>query len=148
MSSAIHTLKLLLLQTQLDTYPEILKPLQLFGYFVAFIYAPSWFRAPVATEAAVIDLELYKRLLSLRKNEVFRDACIAAISALRRHLWYLTEELIPFVLCCGNLQDHIKQNLAAKIFRVYQQCFKVTMSRKKASFSSNIRRYKTRKLGW
>ena len=59
---------------------------------------------------------------------MFRDVCIAAISALRRHLWYLTEELIPFALCSGDLQDHIKQNLAAKIFRVYQQYFKVTMS--------------------
>ena len=98
------------------------------------IYAPSWFRAPVATDAAVIDLELYKRLLSLRKNEVFRNVCIAAISALRRHLWYLTEELIPFALCSGDLQDHIKQNLAAKIFRVYQQYFKVTMSPQKPVF--------------
>ena len=89
---------MLLLQTQLDIDPEILKPLELFGYFVAVIYAPSWFRAPVATEAVVIDLELYKRLLSLRKNEVLRDVSIAAISALRRHLWYLTEKLIPFVL--------------------------------------------------
>ena len=59
---------MLLLQTQLVMDPKIFKPLELFGYFVAIIYAPSWFRAPVATEAAVIDLELYKRLLSLRKK--------------------------------------------------------------------------------
>ena len=67
MSSAIYTLKMLLLQTQLDIVPEILKPLKLFGYFVAVINAPSWFRAPVATEATVVDLELYKRLLSPQK---------------------------------------------------------------------------------
>ena len=72
---------MLLLQKLLDIDPEIIKPLELFGYFVAVIYAPSWFRAPVAAEAAVIDLEQYKRLLSLRKNEVFREVCIAAISA-------------------------------------------------------------------
>ena len=86
MSSAIYTLKMLLLQTQLDIDLQILKSSELFSYFVAVIYASSWFRAPVATEAAVIDLELHKRLLSLRKNEAFRDVCIAAISALRRHL--------------------------------------------------------------
>ena len=125
---------MLLLQTQLDIYPEIPKPLELLGYFVAFVYAPSWFRAPAATEAAVIALELYKSLLSLRKNEVFRDVCIAAISALRRHLCYLTEELILFTLYCGDLQDHARQNLAAKIFHVYQQYFKVTMSPQKPVF--------------
>ena len=125
---------MLLLQAQLDIDPEILQPLELFGYFVAVIYAPSWFRAPVATEAAVIDLEPYKRLLSLRKNKVFRDVCIAAISALRRRLWYLTEELIPFALCSGDLQDYIKRNLAAKIFREYQQYFKATMSPQKPVF--------------
>ena len=54
------TLKILLLQTQLDIDPEILKLLELLGYFVAVIYTPSWFRALVVTEAAVIDLELYK----------------------------------------------------------------------------------------
>ena len=68
MSSATYTLKMLLLQTQLDIDSEIFKPLELFGYFVALIYVPSWFRAFVATEAAVINLELYKRLLSLRKK--------------------------------------------------------------------------------
>ena len=70
---------MLLLHTQLDIDPEILKSLKLFGYFVAVTYAPNWFGATIATEAAVIDLELCKKLLSLRKNEVFRDVCIAAI---------------------------------------------------------------------
>ena len=125
----LYTLKMLLLQTQLDIDPEILKPLELFDYFVAVIYAPSWFRAPVATAAGVISLELYKRFLFLCNNEVLRDVCIAAISALRRHLWCLTEELIPFALCSGDLQDHIKQNLDTKTqYLVYQQYFKVTMS--------------------
>ena len=115
MSSAIYTLKMLLPQTQLDFDPEILKSLELCGYSVAVIYSPSWIRAPVA---AVNDLQLYKRLLSLEKNEVFRAMATAAISALQRHLCYLCEELIPFALCSCHLQGHVKENLAAKLFRV------------------------------
>ena len=117
MSSAIYTLKMLLLQTQLDLDPEILKSLELFGYFVAVMYTPSWFRArPVAAEAAVNDLQLYKRLLSLEKSEVLRAMATAAITALQRHLWYLCEELIPFALCSCHLQGHVKENPAAKLF--------------------------------
>ena len=69
--------------------PEILKSLKLFGYFVAVIYTPSWFTASVAAEAAANDLQLCEKLLSLEKNEVFWAMATTAISALRRHLWYL-----------------------------------------------------------
>ena len=74
---------------QLDLDLEILKSLKLFGYFVAVIYTPSWFTAPVAAEAAANDLQLCETILSLEKNEVFSAVATAAISALRRHLWYL-----------------------------------------------------------
>ena len=73
MSSAVYTLKMLL-QTKLDIDPKILKPLELFGYFVAVIYAPSCFRAPVATEAAVIDLECtrgYFLFAKMKNSEVY-----------------------------------------------------------------------------
>ena len=45
-----------LLQDQLDLEPNILKGLKLFGYFVAVIYAQSWFQAPIPAEADVNDL--------------------------------------------------------------------------------------------
>jgi len=136
MSSAIYTMKMLLLQTQLKLGPKLLYSLQLFGYFVAVIYAPSWFKAPVAREAAVNDLKLYKSLLSHQKKEVFRDMSVAAISALQRHLWYLCEELIPFALCSSHLHDHTKEALASKLFRVYQQFFKTTLFPQKPLFPS------------
>ena len=52
MSSAIYALKLLLLQSQLDVDAKILNGLELFGYFVAIIYAKHWFKAFVDAEAA------------------------------------------------------------------------------------------------
>ena len=59
---------MLLLQTQLDLDPEITKSLELYGYFVAVIYTPNWFRAHVAAEAAANDLQPCKKLLSLEKK--------------------------------------------------------------------------------
>ena len=46
MSSAIYALKIVPLQTQLDVNANILKGLELFGYFVAVIYAKHWLKAP------------------------------------------------------------------------------------------------------
>ena len=55
---------------------------------------------------------------------------------LKRHLWYLSEELIPFVLCSHQLQEHTKQNLASKLFRIYQKISKTDMSPQKPIFQS------------
>ena len=93
---------------------KILKVLELFGYFVAVIYAKHWFKVPVGAEAAANDLQLHKLLLAHEGIPVFKDISDAALSALKRHLWYLSEELIPFVLCSHQLQEHTKQNLASK----------------------------------
>ena len=78
---------------------KILKGLELFGYFVAVIYAKHWFKAPVTTEAAANGLQLYKLLLLAHERiPVFKDISNAALSALKRQLWYLSEELISFAL--------------------------------------------------
>ena len=64
MSSAIHTLKILLLQTQFDEIDASeFQQLQVFGDFVACFYAPNWFQAPVPREAAVSDSNYIKKSL-------------------------------------------------------------------------------------
>ena len=87
MSSAIYALKMLLLQTQLDVNAKI--PIELLGYFVA----KHWFKAPEGAYAAANDLQLYK-LLAHERIPSFKDISDAALLALKRHLWYLNEELI------------------------------------------------------
>ena len=72
-------------------------------------------------------------------QKIARKKVARVNAALRRHFWYLTEELIPFALCSADLQDHFKQNLAAKIFRVISR-FQSNHVSAKASFSSNIRK--------
>ena len=64
------------------------------------------------------------------------DISDAALSALKRHLWYLSEELIPFALCSHQLQKHTKQNLASKLFCVHQIFSKTDTSSQKPVFQS------------
>ena len=127
---------MLLLQTQHDVDAKILKSLELFVYFVAVIYAKHRFKTPVGAEAAANDLQLYKLLLAHEQIPVFKHISDAALSALRRHLGYLSEEWFPFALCFHQLQEHTKQNQASKLFLVYQKFSKIDMFPQKPVFQS------------
>ena len=63
MSSGIYSLKMLLLQNQLEIEPANLEKLQSFGEFVAVFYSSMWFQIPLASEAAYNDLVFYKKML-------------------------------------------------------------------------------------
>ena len=104
MSSAMYALEMLLLQTQLDVDAKILKGLKHCGYFV--VYTKHWFKSPIGAEAAANNLQLRKLLLLLMNEYQYLDTSDAALSALKRHLWYLSEELILFALCSHQLQEH------------------------------------------
>ena len=88
MSSAIYSLKMLLLRDQLELDEEVIKKLQLFGDFVACFYAPNWFSAPLASEAAVQDLTLYQVMLRYSKNSnsPLQDIATTVTISLKRHL--------------------------------------------------------------
>ena len=44
-----------------------------------------------------------------------------AAKAPSRHVWYLTEELIPFALCSKQLACEEKEVLARRMFQLYQK---------------------------
>ena len=67
---------------------------------------------------------------------VLKDISDAALLALKRHLRYLSEELIAFSLCFHQLQEHKKQNLASKLIRIHQKFSKTDMSPQKLVFQS------------
>jgi len=121
MPSCIYSLKMLLLQEQLDIEPADLEKLKSFGEFVAVIYAPLWFQFPLASEAAYNDLLFYKKMLECQTMPVLGDISARAIQALNRHLWYLTEELIPFALCSQQLAPEVKEVMARKLFQLYRE---------------------------
>ena len=107
MSCCIYSLKMLLLQGQLQVEETNLEILQGFGDFVAIFYSSFWFQSPLASEAACSS-----KLGNIAHN---------AAKAPSRHLWYLTEELIPFALCSKQLACEEKEVLARRMFQLYRE---------------------------
>ena len=119
MSSCIYSLKILLLQNQLEIEAANLEKLQSFGKFVAVFYSSMWFRTPLASEAAYNDLVFYKKMLECQTKPKLNNIFERLIPAMNRHLWYLTEELLPFALCSTQLAHEEKEVLARKLFNLY-----------------------------
>ena len=128
MSSAICALKMLLLQNQLEL-DEFFQKLQVFGDFVACFYVPNWLRAPLGAEAAVQDLTLYQVMLYYSTNDELPLQEIAArvTNFMKRHFWYLTEELLPLCLCSKHVKLEEKERLALRLFQIYRRNMQVEL---------------------
>ena len=74
--------------------------------FVTCVYIPWWFKAPVATDAIVNDIEL---LDSIDKYmDIDSDIAKAAKKAFSNHLWYEVQELAPLCLFSDSLSNDEK----------------------------------------
>ena len=114
MSKAIYILKMALLHKQLkDIHWTKKKKIQKMAQFVVFVYLKPWFNAPRITSAASNDLDLYSSLVKFRKlNKKVADKCC---TVLKRHTWYLTEDLITFSLFDEDLPITTRTDLARRI---------------------------------
>ena len=119
MPSCIYSLKMLLLQGQLQVEETNLEKLQSFGDFVAIFYSSFWFQSPLASEAAYNDFMFYKTMLKYQSSSKLGNIAHNAAKAPSRHLWYLTEELIPFALCSKQLACEEKKVLGRRMFQLY-----------------------------
>ena len=117
MLSCIYSLKMLLLQNQLEIEPANLEKLQSFGEFVAVFYSSMWFQTPLASEAAYNDMVFYKKMLECQAKPKLSIIFERMTPAINRHLWYLTEKLLQFALCSTQLA-HEEKVLAHKLFNL------------------------------
>jgi hypothetical protein len=84
-----------------------------FACFAVRYYVPNWFVAPLATSAPRNDLKYLQDL------ECSDDKELASTTskALRRHLWYLSEELVAFAF----LDDEVPLDLKSKMVVALQK---------------------------
>ena len=87
-----------------------LKKICLFG---SLIYVPYWLKAPRAVDAALNDLQLMRDLDKYRS--ICDSVATAADSAIRRHLWYVTDHLIGLCLFSENTSDAEKDKIVLAI---------------------------------
>ena len=88
-------------RSQLDVDATLVNGLRRFCNFVSIFYAPYWLQCPLASEAAVNDLEFHRAMMNY--SSVDEEVAEAARHAFLRHRWYLTAELILLALCFQHL---------------------------------------------
>ena len=93
--------------------------LKQFLQFVIYCYTPWWISSPVSLAAPSNDLELIQYLL--RYKNIDSASAEVALRAVSRHIWYLTQELIPLSLFCRSVAVEAKQQIVDKL-----QQFEVT----------------------
>ena len=118
-SQCLYIIKLSLLQHQIDTIsPQTKKKINTMASFILFVYIKFWFSSPSLTRAATYDIQLYKQITTFKR--VDKNVSAAALVALQRHTWYLTEDCISIALFNPDLEDEEKNKLT-QILESYQQ---------------------------
>ena len=94
-----------------------LEKLERFVQFAVLVYIPWWLTSPIPQDAPQNDFIFVKKSLSY-PDKICSDA---AVSALQRHMWYLTEELVPLSLFANNVNDATKSKIAEKLLHEDKQ---------------------------
>lgn len=120
MAKLIYSLKLVLLEMRIQELPKgtittnsQVPKLRQFVNFVVLVYCKWWFQCTVAVDAPWNTLDLYKSILMYGSiNKVISDS---AQRTLKRHLWYITPEMVPLALFSSKVPNIEKQELAGKL---------------------------------
>ena len=80
--------------------------------FNSLIYVKSWLTAPREVDAPSNDLQLWNDLNDFINVDL--EIADAAITAMERHFWYLTEECVPFVLFFDQISAAVKNDKCSK----------------------------------
>nr|XP_018901195.1 PREDICTED: uncharacterized protein LOC109033171 isoform X2 [Bemisia tabaci] len=114
MAAAIYCLKMWLFQNQFPCDDPSVEKLTDLCVFIVKVYAKYWFTAPSPTKAPYNDPLFLKNLLAfdsvnstIRKNTVLK---------FRRHLWYLSEELVSLAFFDNTLPVSVKTSMAKSVF--------------------------------
>jgi len=123
MAKLIYSLKIALCEQQIAELPpgtitthHQVPKIRAFATFVSHVYVMWWLTCKKAEDAPWNDLQLYKRLLQYVC--VNKDIAESAIRALKRHLWYLTSEMVPLALFSDKVPLPERQALADALLQV------------------------------
>ena len=82
--------------------------------FIGLFYAEAFLKAPLGASAARNDV---KFINDMQKYSSLQPAVSnACLDSCKRHLWYLTPQLIVFALCDEGLQTGTREQLAKALF--------------------------------
>lgn len=113
MSKILYSIKIVLLNKKIEGTVlgrGQLPRLKRFIKFVVTCYVPWWLTASIASTAPYNDLNFINTALLYEDSVVSK----AALTALSRHMWYLTEELVPLSLF-SKMKDEVKEKIRIKL---------------------------------
>lgn len=116
MAKLLYALKIFLFRNNLQAFKLTKreeKQIVRFVSFGALIYTKIWIEAPLAADAPINDLLLWKNLKLY--EAIDSEISIIARGVLERHLWYLSDELVAFALFSDKLSNSEKTAIVQKI---------------------------------
>ena len=76
--------------------PEVMSKILECASFQSIIYCKYWFQCPIPVMAPLLDLQYYGKLLNWKQVSPVQAFNLTKL--LRKHLWYLTPELVTLSL--------------------------------------------------
>lgn len=113
MQKAIYALKAYLFRDQIQVTDRVILRLEKFSAFISAVYVKYWNRSSNLFEAPINDLELLKELE--RYRAVDENIANVALNALKRHLYYLSDELVVVSIFSKHLSHHNKEMIRNKL---------------------------------
>ena len=115
MPSILYPAKMYAFSAQTAYDDNTIQKLERMNKFNALFYVNKWLSASVGADAPFNDLQLWHELNEYRKHDA--SVANAAINAMERHLWYLTEECAVFSVFSHRVSDAERQQLARQLSR-------------------------------
>lgn len=109
MFRAIYALKTFLFRDHFDFDQDFLRKVQRFCMFVTLIYVKFWNQCSNAVDAPYNDIQFLKEIDAYKQV----DSAIAevACTVIKRHLWYLSDELIVLALLSSKVSVNDKNEM-------------------------------------
>ena len=108
MAKLLYSIKISLLEPQIRNLPKgtitaahQITKIKDFVLFVTLIYSSWWMTCPSVADVPWNDLQFFHRLIQY--EAVNPTISKSAIRAFKRHLWYLTSEMVPLALFGSNV---------------------------------------------
>lgn len=110
MCRAIYALKTYLFRHTLELDDDSIAALERFCLFVSLVYTKYWNQCPNVADAPVNDLALLKEIHQYGQIDI--GISTVTLTALHRHLWYLSDELVALALFSDKLSSDEKFELS------------------------------------
>ena len=98
---------------QMQYDKEMMGALQRFIQFFTLIYIPFFLKSSVGVDSSYNDLDMYAKLFKYRKFDA--DLADKALAVMKRHGWYLVEQMVPMALFSNKVDMDTKSHMASRL---------------------------------